>query len=59
MTHGERITEGVGGMTEYEKFIERMKELGASKPYMSEKDFNEFHGIETEEKIPVLKLKND
>lgn len=41
-------------MTAYEKFIDRMKELNASKPWMSEDEFNIAHGIKKEVEIPVF-----
>lgn len=36
----------------YESFIERLKELGASKPYMKRKQWNEMQGIENEPVLP-------
>ncbi|HEY5630500.1 MAG TPA: hypothetical protein VIR31_00090 [Nitrososphaeraceae archaeon] len=44
-------------MTEYEKFVKQMDKLKATKPYMSEKDFNAFHGINTEEVIEPLQIR--
>lgn len=41
----------------YLQFTERMKELGASKPYMSENDYNAFHSIEQEAVIEPLQIR--
>lgn len=41
----------------YQEFVKRMEELKASKPYMSEKDYNEYHGIETESIIEPLRIR--
>lgn len=43
-------------MTPYKRFIQQMKDMGASKPYMSEKDFKEANGIvdDAEECLPPL-----
>lgn len=43
--------------TQYEQFIKRMKDLGASKPYMSENEYNSFHGIEQEAVIEPLQVR--
>ena len=40
-------------MSKYEKYLEDMKVLGATKPYMNEVQFNEAFGIK-EEIIPIF-----